>query len=249
MSLPLFGFADELLQRFQTQWSAALNPVIKNFLSFNTKPPQITVLNSGSGIYRPPADLFYLEILLVGAGGGGGASGQSGFTAAGNGTDTTFGTNLLVAKGGLLGGSGGGAGGTGGVSSLATIKGIAIAGGSGQGYAEVVLAGQAFPAGGMGGASYFGGAGGGGSPAGAGNAAAPNSGSGGGGGGVSNAAADFAGCGGGSGGLIHGFITDNIQDTYGFVIGIGGVAGIAGVNGSNGGRGADGIALIKAYFQ
>ena len=249
MALPLFGFADAMLQQLQTQWSAILNPIIKTTEGINATPPEVTILNSGVGIFKVPEDAFYLEIILIGGGGGGAASGTASIGSGTNGTNTTFGTSLLIGNG-AQGGQSAGAGGTGGAVSLGGLAGVAVRGANGTGASLGQAANSAQLCGSPGGSTPLGGGGAGGPGGGAvGVPAAPNSGSGGGGASINGTAGSWTGSGGGAGGFVHVFITDKIQKTYNYNVGIKGTGGTAGTNGFAGGNAADGIIVVKTFFQ
>lgn len=186
----------------------------------------------------------YLEVLAVGAGAGGASSTGSGNTGT-NGGNTTFGTSLITANGGVAPTFAGfyGIGGVGGTGTIVSpALGTVTAGGAGAS-----TSGQGFTPGGVGGNSILGGAGGGGigfsSPT-AGTNAATNSGSGGGGGGV-----DVSGGGGAGGGAGAGIraIINSPSPTYGYVIGAKGTGGTGGQQ--LGADAGDGIVQVVAHFQ
>jgi hypothetical protein len=176
-------------------------------------------------------------------GGGGGGVGQN--IAASNGTNTTFGSSLLIAGFGygpaavnVLG-----AGGTASIGAGAT--GIALQGASG-------LSGPfaAYAGGGSGGSSPFGGAGAGGYPAGSvqnGLAATPNSGSGGGGGNFASATATSVGSGGGAGGYVEAYIS-NPAASYAYTVGAGGGGSAASGSYGAGGGGGSGIIIVEENY-
>lgn len=199
--------------------------------------PTIQKFLSGSGTYTTPVSPapLYIKITMVGGGGGGATANQAG--AGSDGTDTTFGTSLLLAgKGfGAIVPTGGGAGGS---ASLGTGPiGIALSGAAGS-------TGNSFgnSAGSPGASSPLGGAGQG-APS-TGGAAVPNTGSGGGGGGGSA----VAGGGGGAGGYVSAMITSSIASTYAYTVGIGGAGGVGGGEPA-GGAGASGIIIVEEYYQ
>lgn len=210
--------------------------------------PTIQKFTTSSGTYTTPTSPapLYIRVVMVGAGGGGGGGGTAGAPASGNdGTDSSFGTTLLVAARGLGGQT---VPGTGGNSASGTTlgtgpKGIAVAGGFGVNGSTASLA----DGGGSGGSSFFGGAGRGGAPGGGtGQAAKANSGSGGGGGSASTAV--DTGGGGGAAGYVDAVITSP-SATYAYVVGAGGTGGAAGTTGSAGGAGADGQIIVYEYYQ
>jgi hypothetical protein len=187
---------------------------------------------------------------MVGGGGGagGGGTGGANYGGAGSaGTNTVFGSSLLVATsgGGADNSNGpglaGGAGGTGTIGTGAT--GIVIAGGRGSPGTFVNYA-----TGGTGGSSPFGGAGVGYPPGSAsgGTAGATNSGSGGGGAGAPYASVSFAGHGGGAGGYIEAYIS-NPAPSYVYTVGAGGGGGAGGTYGAGGGGGS-GIIIIEENY-
>lgn len=215
--------------------SASAAPVWKQ-----VKVPDVQVLTATSGTYSLPANALYLEIEMTGGAGGGGGGG-----AGVDGTDTTFGTTLLVAGGGTGGSGNGGTQGVGGAASLGTGPvGVAYSGANGDGVGQGIA--SANLSGGGGGQTPFGGRG-----AGrvlfAGYDAVQNTGSGGGGGG--SATPGFgAASGGGGGGYVKAIIS-NPSSTYPFAVGVGGTGGVSSGTGAAGGNGADGVIIVKAYFQ
>lgn len=212
---------------------------------------------SGSGdstitFYAVRAPLW-LRAKMVGGGGGGSGSGSASQTSGGTGGNSTFGTTLLVANGGVGGDASSGNGGTGGSASLGTGPvGIALSGGSGEGGSLVSGTGGSasnLDAGGSGASSPFGGCGGGGGyNVAAGRAAIANSGSGGGGGGGNNAASVLAGPGGAAGGYVDAIIT-TVLSTYAYAIGAAGAAGASGTSGANGGAGGSGFIMVEENYQ
>lgn len=210
--------------------------------------PTVQIITSGSGTYTTPSNARFIEIEMVGGGGGGSGSGNgtSGGTG-GTGGNTTFGTSLLTANGGV-GGACGGLGGTGGsvtINSPATRI-FSIAGTQGGSSSLQTNVTFLLPSG-AGGQSFFSG---GGSPSfsnTAGVAGIANSGSGGSGGGCGSGASSNVGSGGGSGGYIRAFITSP-SATYSYAIGAGGTAGTAGTNGTAGGAGGSGIIIVREYY-
>lgn len=211
--------------------------------------PTIQKFTSGSGTYTTPANVLYLKIKMIGAGGGGGGSatnaGNNGGTG-GTGGNTTFGTTLLVANGGT-----GGTGttqsnpGTGGTASLGTAVGTALTGANGfpanegQGIINSYL-----NVGGQGASSPFCGGGQGGidGTAAGGNGIA-NTGTGGGG-----AGGQMAGKGGGAGGYVEAIITSP-SATYSYAVGAAGTAGSAGTSGAAGGTGGSGYIIVEEHYQ
>lgn len=194
---------------------------------------------------------LYIRVRMTGAGGGGGASGTTGSpTAGGTGGNTTFGTTLLVANGGIGAthgtGAAGGFGGAGGTASLGSGPyGIALTGAAG-GSSNVTSGSQGQP-GPCGASSHFMGGGGGGGGGASGTSAPTNSGAGGGGAGGPTGSA--AGGGGGAGGFVDATISDP-SFTYSYAVGGGGSAGSAGGgNGGSGGAGGSGLIEVTEYYQ
>lgn len=220
--------------------------------------PTIQKFTSGSGTYTTPAGVLYLHIQMVGGGGGGGGSGSTSGTAGTNGGDTTFGTSLLTASGGVKGVWGASPGGAGGAASLGSGPiGFAVAGGTGQGGAKnggTVSNASAGLMGGQGGASFFsgGGAGGSGDTVGsgpsAGNSPATNSGAGGGGAAGAQQNSNWSGVGGGAGGFVDAIITSPIA-SYSYAVGAAGTGQGAGTSGAAGGDGAAGVIIVREYYQ
>jgi hypothetical protein len=199
--------------------------------------PTVQSFTSSSGTYTKPANCLWIRVRMVGGGGGGGASGSGTGTTGGN---TTFGTTLLVANGGVGGVGGSNGGGAGGSASLGSGPiGTALSGGSGT--AASGVAGSSI-AGGSGAASAFGGQGGGGAATVAGSAAIANTGSGGGGGGGTT----NAGGGGGAGGFVDAIITSPLS-TYSYAVGASGAGGST--TGNAGGAGGSGYIIVEEYYQ
>lgn len=205
------------------------------------------ILTSGSGTYTTPAGVLYLQVRMVGGGGGGVGSGTGAGTASGNGGDTTFGSSLLTAGGGLGGSWASGPNAGGSATIAAGPTGIALAGS----YGDPLNDGQGTsqrPAGGSGGTSPFGGAGAGGQVTQAGFAGITNTGSGGGGGGgISSASEVVTGQGGGAGGYIDALISTP-SATYAYAIGVAGSAGGAGTGGRAGAAGGSGIIIVDEFY-
>lgn len=220
--------------------------------SFKTwQPPTVQKFTSGTAAtYTTATGALYIRVRMVGAGGGGSGSGTAGGTAAGNGTDTTFGTSLLSAGGGLKGVWGNTVGGAGGTSSLGSGPiGTALSGSTGDGSAFQGTTIQVQPTSGRGGSSFFGGGGASVQAGVVGNAGATNTGGGGAGGGCSGATTTFfCGTGGGSGGFVDAIITSP-SATYTYTVGAAGSAGALGTNGYAGGAGAAGYIEVIEYYQ
>ena len=216
---------------------AGVNPTVQTFST-----------PGGPFTYTKPAGVQFIQIEMVGGGGGGGGSGTGAPGTGGVGGNSTFGNSLLVANGGSGGGNGSGSniGGAGGTASLGTgpigtaITGATASGASGNGTAVNYNIGTG------GGSSPFGGSGAGADNA-AGGAASTNSGSGGGGAGCGNTVGS-GGCGGGASGYISAIITSP-SATYPYVVGGGGTAGTAGTTGFVGGAGGSGYIRIVEYYS
>lgn len=221
-----------------------------DYSSKNFTAPTVQKFTSGSGTYTTPTNPspLYINVMMVGGGGGGGGSGTAAGTPSGNGGNTTFGTTLLVANGGV-GGTFDSTGGVGGTASLGSGPiGTALQGGYGGGAGAGILANTAVPPGGDGGVSALGGAGAGGGLSQAGSAAVTNSGSGGGGGGTANINNQGAGAGGGAGGYVNAIIVSP-SATYSYAVGIAGTAGGAGASGFAGAAGGSGYIVVTEYYQ
>lgn len=218
---------------FPSQSQVALAP---------SKPilPTIQKFLSGSGTYTTPPGASHITVEMIGGGGGGAGSG-TGSGAPTDGGNTTFGSSLLTANGGVQGATDGAGGGAGGSATLnAPAIGKALSGGYGA-----TQAGTASGGGGNGCASPFGGEGGG-TQASLARAASANTGSGGGGAGIN--ANSKNGSGGGCGGYIFATIL-NPSSSYSYSVGSAGTAGTAGTSGFNGGNGAAGIIVVTEYYQ
>lgn len=196
-------------------------------------PPTVQVFLSGTGTYTRPVGCSYLRIIMAGSGGGGAGTGAN---VGGNGTNTTFGTTLLIANGGT-----GGQTNVGGVGGNYTINAPAYGFGVSGGYggSNVTTGSAALPGGSnpLGGATTIsiGGSGA--------QNVSPNTGAGG-CGAVANAGRSFYG--GGAGGYLEAIVpTPNA--TYNYSVGVGGTAGAV-VNGIGGGNGADGIIVVWEYY-
>lgn len=197
--------------------------------------------------YTPPTSPapLWVEIEMTGGGGGGGAaSTTSGIGTAG--TVSIFGANIINCGAGGPGDSnaataGGGTGGTATVASSGTVQIVrADSGPFGQGSQSPVSS-----VGGQGGSNAFGGAGAGGfGGAQAGKAAIANTGAGGGGGGGN--ASGGGGAGGGAGGYAK-VIMSSLATSYPYIVGVKGLGGSPGI--TAGGNGADGIIIIKEFYQ
>ena len=209
------------------------------------KPSTIQKFTSGSGTYTRPDNVYQIKVRMVGGGGGGGGAGvaNNGGTG-GTGGNTTFGTSLLIAYGGV--GAAGYYQGDGGTGSLGTGPiGTSLTGGTGGAghYGQSIN----YIKGGVGGSSYFGGAGQTGPQAGL--AAKANTGSGGGGGSMASATNGYGGGGGGAGGYVEALISGAyLTPTFAYSVGSGGAGGSAGTTGDAAGAGASGYIEITEYF-
>lgn len=220
------------------------------FASFTA--PTVQKFTTGSGTYTTAANVLYIKVRMIGAGGGGsgsstvaGANGGNG----GTGGNTTFGTTLLAANGGTGGqGAGGtGLGGSGGTGSLGTGPiGTALTGGSGGSINGGATSERV--EGGMGASSYFGGSGLGGAGGGGNTGGDGVANTGGGAGGASAPNAGFSGSGGGAGGYVEAIISAP-SATYSYAVGAGGTAGSAGTSGFAGGVGGTGYIEVVEYYQ
>ncbi len=210
--------------------------------------PTVQNFTSGSGTYTTPANVKYIEVLMVGSGGGGGGSGSAGGTAAGAGNSSTFGSSLLTAPGGGAGayGNSGGAGGTTPTINSPAI-GHGVVGSDGQSASATGTAAVGLAGGAGGAAAHFSGGGRGGYQGAAGSNGATNTGGGGGGGGCSGIAAHQTGSGGGAGAFISARIVSP-SATYAYAVGGAGTAGGAGTSGFAGGAGAVGRIVVIEYY-
>lgn len=206
--------------------------------------PTKQVFLSGSGTYTTPAGVQYLRVRMIG-GGAGGAGTDSGSPVAGStGGNTTFGTSLLTANGGVGGGYTPGAGGTASVITSATVLQIlATAGAKGNGCPYGANA-SVYIAGGAGASTCFGG-GGPGLYGGGGQAAVANTGAGGGAAGTAATTLN-AGSGGSAGGFVEAIlVTPNA--TYAYAVGTGGAGGTG--SAFSGGNGGSGIIIVEEYYS
>ncbi len=220
-----------------------------NGIALGAPAPTVQKFTSGTGTYTTPANVAFINVMMVGAGAGGSGSGDSGSGGAGGtGGTSTFGTTLLSAVGGSPGTGGNSAGGVGGTASLGSGPiGTAISGGTGTASQRSNSA-SVFGTGGAGGNNALGGAGGGGRNNVAGNAGATNTGGGGGGGGTTaSSTSSDNGAGGGAGGYINAIITSPLA-TYSYAVGAAGTAGSAGTNGFVGGAGGSGYIVVTEYY-
>jgi hypothetical protein len=206
-----------------------------NISSLQRRSPTFQKFTGSSGTYVTPSGVFYLKVSLIGGGGGGG--GQSGFPSSG--TNSSFGTNLLVAIGGAGGSPAAGgdsSGGIGGFGSLGGSTGIIVKGSDGASPGQTASIG-----GGTGGMSFFGGAAAGGTA----NFNGYNASFGSGGGGSGGTGASAPGGGGGAGGYVKAYIKNPLS-TYAYVVGSSGSGGTGTPSGGNGGVGY--IEVEEYYF-
>ncbi len=227
------GTADQVL----TSNGAGAAPTFKD-ASNSFTAPTIQVFTSGSGTYTTPTSPapLYINIEMIGGGGGGLATGVGQFGGSA-GADTLFGTTLLIASGGNLGQD---FGGTGTINSPAT--GYTVTGANGGTSSATIPSAT----GGAGASSYFGGAGTGGYGGFAGVSAVTNTGSGGGGSGGGSSFQSSVG------GAAGGYVNANISSpdaTYAYTVGVGGDGVSAGAGGWSGGNGGSGIIIVREYYQ
>lgn len=211
--------------------------------------PKVVQYLSGSGTYTPSTNPIptWIEIEMVGGGGGGAGGGNSG-TAGGNGSTSNFGSSLLIAGAGSGGLAANGAGGTSGSNTVNSpaVALVSVQGASGGSGCSPAAVSQSCW-GGQGGNSALGG--GGGSPAivSGGYAATANTGSGGGGGSGNGVA---GGGGGGAGGYIKAIIQgSSLVGSYTYSVGPGGAGNSASSGGGAGGNGAAGMIVITEHFE
>lgn len=219
--------------------------------SVNAPPaPTVQRFTSGSGTYNRPNGVKYIRVRMVGGGGGGAGSGTA--SASSNGTsggNTTFGTSLLTANGGV-GASWGGSQPNGGTATIsAPAYGSAWSGAAGNPTTQYLSSGSnVIMSGAAGASSQFGGAGPGGTPGvNAGLNAAQNTGSGG-GGGATQVALSYPGPGGAAGGFIDAYIQTPAA-TYPYAVGTAGTGGAAGTSGAAGGNGGSGYIEVTEYYN
>lgn len=211
----------------------------------STTNPTVQTFLSGSGTYTTPAGVKWIEVRAIAGGGGGGGSGssQSG-GLGGTGGNTTFGTSLITANGGV-GGSGmaAGTGGTASVAGAATAVQV-VSGGDGA----APPSNGASNAGASGGSSALGGAGAGEV---GGQNGVPTTGktnTGGGGGARSSTGTIQGGGGGGAGGFVYAIITAP-SATYSYAVGAAGTAGAAGTGGTAGAAGGSGGIWVVEHYE
>lgn len=196
--------------------------------------PTIQTFTSGSGTYNRPANVRYLHIRMVGAGGGGGGSGNAA-GVGGTGGNTTFST--FTANGGAGGGGGATGANTGGAGGTSTGCAINLTGQTGS--ATVSNSGATNLGGTGGGSAFFGG---GGLPS---SAGVNNTGGGGVGGAFS--ATSAGGGGGGGSGSCEGWINTPAA-TYSYAVGASGSVGSAGTSGNAGTLGGTGFIIVEEYY-
>jgi hypothetical protein len=216
-----------------------------------TGPTSQSLTTGTDATYTTPASVKWIEVAMVGAGGGSlGGGDTSAATAPGVGGNTCWKASGTACTTPLYQASGGGAatrssvpaqGGAGGTfAGSATCnessQGDGAGGGTGSG---------ASGTGGVGGGSRMGGAVPG--PASGGVAGPANSGAGASGGGAGNTAI-ITGAGGGGGGYCY-FIINNPAATYVFTIGAGGTAGGIGTAGTAGAAGGSGKIFVREHYN
>lgn len=188
---------------------------------------------------------LYIELIMVGGGGGGAGSGVSG--TGGNGTsggNSTFGTSSIAAGGTGASGTSAGSGGTGSLGVGPGVGvGIALKGAPGA-VSTLSSSASVNVAGGSGGATPLGGGG----TVGTGTASANTGAGGGGASGSGNASGQDGGAGGGSGGYVNGIFSSPAA-TYTYAVGTAGGGGAAGTSGNAGQAGSAGLIFIKEHFQ
>jgi hypothetical protein len=62
--LPIFAFADKSLMQLQTKWAQTLDKAVSIVGAFNTLTPTRQSFSSGSGIYKTPNNVFYLNVKM-----------------------------------------------------------------------------------------------------------------------------------------------------------------------------------------
>jgi hypothetical protein len=210
--------------------------------------PTVTNIASGASNYTTPANVTWIKVRMVGAGGGSSGSGATSGGAAGAGGNTTFGTSLLVANGGGAG-TFAGNGGFGGTGSLGGASGFVVIGGSGSGSGYVGVTTMAVQ-GGNGGNSFMGGGGGGtGYGGGVANPGAANTGGGAGGCQVAGVANTTTGSGGGAGCYLEAIIFPTALQVFAYSVGAAGTAGAAGSSGQAGAIGGSGFITIEEHYN
>lgn len=210
-----------------------------------TLPTVQTFLSAGSGTYTTPANCLWIEVRVVGGGGGSAGSGTTGQTNGTSGGSSTFGP-LTANGGGAPAATGLSTGGAGGTASLGSGPiGMAISGGGGS--ASFAALTSLYPTAGGGGNSMLGGGGAGGGANSSGGVGQANTGGGGGGTGANNVASSTAGAaGGGGGGVIA--IINSPSATYSYTVGAGGSAGSAGTSGNAGSAGGSGGIWVTEHY-
>jgi len=242
----------EYFNGFNSQWQQLMTTTYYQSVVSASPPTQKSYTSAGTSTYTPTSSsVLYIKIRMVGGGGGGAGGGNGG--NGGNGTDSTFGSTLFTAKGGIGGTSNGAfttSASPGGIISVGS--GIIIKGGQGGGNRAnyTTVSGQpSTQPGGPGGSSYFGGNGGG-----AGGivnlSGGPGvAGGGGGGGGTTVIGLSLQGAGGSAGGYIEVYLSSPAS-SYSITVGAGGTAGSFGTAGSGGGGvGGPGVIIIDEYYH
>lgn len=207
--------------------------------------PKVQILTSSSGTFTCDGSPLYLEVILIGPGGGGGSNGSSATSGSAGSGPTTFGSFLSASAG--SGGDknqavvSGGAGGSGGTISAPALTIYDIAGQNGGG-----VPGIANGSGGPGGNTILIG----GAPmcSSSHDAVAAVAHTGGGGGGSGGTSGSGGGGGGGGGESICVFIPAPVA-TYVYSIPAGGAAGTMSGGGQVASAGAAGQIIVKEYYQ
>ena len=208
-------------------------------ISSLTTAPTYQIFNSGTAqTYTTPAGVKYIEVQMVGGGGGGsGISSGVGYVSGSAGGSSSFNSVVANPGGGSaldIPGAGGSAG-----SGTATYR---INGSQGNGGSLTT----ATAPGGGGGGTFFGGAGAGGTGASDGGNGATNTGGGGGGAGGNTAWSSGPLAGGGGGEYV--FLQINSPAaSYTYTVGAGGAKGDG--TSADGGVGAAGRIIVKEYYQ
>lgn len=204
--------------------------------------PTVQKFTSGSGTYTTPAGVVWIRVRAVGGGGGGGGNGNTTGPTGTTGGNTTFGSSLITASGGV-----GGAGAPSGVAALGGAGGAAFLGSGPIGLASPGGYGGSTNtlSGGNSGVSVLGGAGLSPIAAGTGGAASANSGSGGTG---AWSSSTYSSGGGGAGGYVDAII-NTPSATYSYAVGVSGAGGIGtGTNAETGGAGGSGIIIVEEHY-
>jgi hypothetical protein len=220
---------------------------IASALGARTTTPTVQIFTSGTNAtYTTPANVLWIDVMLVG-GGGGGAGGGSAVVDGSAGGSTCWKTSGTACSSPDSSAAPGSAGTTqastgGGTSGTCTVMSAAGAAGGAAIQTPGVSAAATSA---NGGASSIGGAGGGAYQANTGNAG--TTGGGGGGGGAGGTAGNFGGGGGGGGGTCRRIISSPAA-TYVYTVGAAGSAGSAGTGGAAGGAGGAGYIVVVEHY-